>query len=128
MAKKILIVEDNERNRLLMVDILKYYGYDVMEASDGEPGLKMAREQKPDLIFLDMQMPQMDGFAFIQRFKSEPALKNVKVIVVTSFAMKGDKEKILALGADDYIPKPIDTRLLPKLVEKYIGPSGKVLP
>lgn len=121
MAKKILIVEDNEKNRLLMADILKYRGYEVLEAEDGEKGIKMAMEHKPDLILLDMQMPVMDGFSFIKNIKNTPELENIKLIAVTSFAMKGDKEKILQTGADDYLSKPIDTRQLPKIVEKYIG-------
>lgn len=123
MVKKILVVEDNEKNRLLMADILKYHGYEVLEAEDGQKGLRMASQFKPDLILLDMQMPAMDGFSFIKEIKKDPGLKNLKIIAVTSFAMKGDKEKILALGADDYISKPIDTRQLPKIIEKHIGPA-----
>ncbi|MDD5730698.1 MAG: response regulator [Candidatus Omnitrophica bacterium] len=125
MPKKILIVEDNEKNRLLMSDILKYYGYEIMEAENGERGLKMSRENKPALVLLDLQMPILDGFDFVKECRNDPALKDLKIIAVTSFAMKGDNEKIMQLGADGYITKPIDTRQLPKLVEKYIGASGK---
>jgi two-component system, cell cycle response regulator DivK len=121
MAKKILIVDDNEQNRLLMSDILEYRGYEISQAEDGEKGISMARQLKPDLILLDMQMPGIDGFAAAKMLKSDPLTKDIKIIVVTSLAMKGDKEKILALGVDDYIAKPIDTRQFPVLVEKYIG-------
>lgn len=121
MARKILVVEDNEKNRLLITDILTYHGYEVLEAEDGQKGLKMASESKPDLILLDMQMPVMDGIAFIKEIKKDPKLKNLKIIAVTSFAMKGDREKILALGVDDYISKPINTRELPKIIEKHVG-------
>jgi two-component system, cell cycle response regulator DivK len=123
MAKKILIVDDNENNRLLMSDILQYRGYEILEAEDGGKGISMARELKPDLILLDMQMPGIDGFAAARMLKSDPLTKDIKVIVVTSFAMKGDREKIIALGVDDYVAKPIDTRQFPILVEKYIGPA-----
>jgi len=123
MAKKILIVDDNENNRLLMSDILQYRGYEILEAEDGGKGISMARELKPDLILLDMQMPGIDGFAAAKMLKSDPLTKDIKVIVVTSFAMKGDREKIIALGVDDYVAKPIDTRQFPVLVEKYIGPA-----
>lgn len=121
MAKKILIVEDNPKNRLLLTDILKYHGYEVIEVKDGKTGLAMAGENKPDLILLDMQMPVMDGFSFVEEIKKMPDLKDIKIIVITSFAMKGDRERILQLGADEYISKPIDTRRLPQIVKKFIG-------
>ncbi|MFA5115378.1 MAG: response regulator, partial [Candidatus Omnitrophota bacterium] len=88
---------------------------------DGEKGIGMARELKPDLILLDMQMPGMDGFSAVKMLKSDPLTKDIKVIAVTSLAMKGDREKIIALGVDEYVPKPIDTRQFPVLVEKHIG-------
>ncbi|MFA4984888.1 MAG: response regulator [Candidatus Omnitrophota bacterium] len=121
MAKKILIMDDNEDNRLLMSDILQYRGYEILEADDGEKGIGMAREFKPDLILLDMQMPGMDGFSAVKMLKSDPLTKDIKVIAVTSLAMKGDREKIISLGVDEYVPKPIDTRQFPVLVEKHIG-------
>jgi CheY-like chemotaxis protein len=123
MAKKILVIDDNDNNRLLMSDILQYRGYEISEASDGGKGIEMARELKPDLILLDMQLPGIDGFSAAKILKDDPLTKDIKIIVVTSLAMKGDKEKILALGVDDYIAKPIDTRQFPSLVEKYIGPA-----
>ncbi len=121
MAKKILIIDDNEKNRLLMSDILQYRGYEILQTGDGEKGVSMARQFKPDLILLDMQMPGIDGFTVAKILKSDALTKDIKVIAVTSLAMKGDKERILALGVDDYIAKPIDTRQFPVLVEKYIG-------
>jgi CheY-like chemotaxis protein len=127
MAKKILIIDDNDNNRLLMSDILQYRGYEILEADGGEKGVNMARELKPDLILLDMQMPGMDGFAATKILKDDPATRDIKIIVVTSLAMKGDKEKIIAMGVDDYVAKPIDTRQFPVLVEKYIGPAGSVI-
>jgi len=120
MHRKILVVEDNEQNRILMRQLLKYHGYDVLEAADGAAGLKMAGEDMPDLILLDLQMPVMGGFAVIQKMRETPALRALKVIAVTSFAMKGDREKALAAGFDEYVTKPIDTRKFIQLVKKFL--------
>ena len=120
MHRKILVVEDNEQNRILMRQLLKYHGYDVLEAADGAAGLKMAGEHLPDLILLDLQMPVMGGFAVIQKMRETPALSALKVIAVTSFAMKGDREKALAAGFDEYVTKPIDTRKFIQLVKTFI--------
>jgi CheY-like chemotaxis protein len=121
MGKKILVVEDNDKNRRLITDILNYYGYVVMEAANGEEGINLAREFKPDLIFMDMQMPIMDGFTAIKILKNDPTTKHIKIIAITSFAMVGDKERILSAGADEYIPKPVNTMELPARVEKLLG-------
>ena len=121
MAAKILVVEDNAQNRLLMVDILKCHGYEVLEAKDGAEGIQMAAELQPDLILLDMQMPVMDGIQAARLLKSNPATRSIKILAVTSFAMKGDRERILEAGADEYIAKPINTRQLPELVRRMLG-------
>jgi len=121
MALKILIVEDNDKNRLLIKDILLYYGYEVLEAENGEQGVASAKKHLPDLILMDIQMPVMDGFKALAILKSDAATKSIRVLAMTSFAMKGDKEKIMQAGFDDYIAKPIDTRKLPALVKKYAG-------
>jgi CheY-like chemotaxis protein len=121
MPAKVLIVEDNAQNRLLMVDILACHGFEVFEAGDGEEGIRMARELTPDLILLDMQMPVMDGIQAAKILKQDPATRGIKILAVTSFAMKGDRERILSAGADEYIAKPIDTRQLPVIVKKLLG-------
>lgn len=121
MPKKILVVEDNEKNRRMIRDVLMYHGFEVIEAENGEEGIKMAREYKPDMILKDMQMPVMDGFAAASILKNDPETKGVKIMAVTSFAMIGDKERILAEGADDYISKPINTRELPEKIRKILG-------
>ncbi len=118
--KKILVVEDNEKNLALFRDILLYYGYEVLEAENGAMGVKTAQERLPDLILLDIQMPVMDGFAALKILKEAPETRNIKVIALTSFAMAGDREKIMAAGFDDYISKPINTRTLPELIKKYL--------
>jgi len=117
---KILIVEDNEKNRRMMRDILTYHGYEIIEAENGEEAIKMAKEFNPELILMDMQMPVMDGFAATSILKNDPETRRIKIIAVTSFAMVGDKEKILQAGAGDYISKPLNTRELPERVRKIL--------
>ena len=120
MSKRILVVEDNERNRILLRDVLRYHGYKVIEAENGAGAVKLAKEDMPDLIFLDIQMPVMDGFKALKILKDMPETKNIKVIALTSFAMAGDREKIMQAGFDHYISKPIDTRKLPLIVKQYL--------
>ena len=120
MARKILIVEDNENNRILLRDVLVFNGYTVLEACDGAAGVKMAREQRPDIILMDLHMPVMDGFTALRVLKEDPATKDLGIIAVTSLAMRGDKEKIIEAGFDDYIAKPVDTRQLPVTVENNL--------
>ncbi len=121
MAKKILVIEDNDKNRKLIRDVLRYHSYEIIEAENGEEGVKKAKEHLPDLILLDIQMPVMDGFDTIKALKGSPETKNIKVIAFTSFAMVGDRERMLKAGFDDYISKPIDTRQLPEIIKKHIG-------
>ena len=121
MPEKILVVEDNEQNRILMRQILTYHGYEVLEAADGLTGLEMARAHMPALILLDIQMPVMNGFMVIRELRNNPELRKIKVIAVTSFAMKGDREKALQAGFDEYVTKPIDTRKFPELVKQVLS-------
>lgn len=121
MSWKILIVEDNDKNRVLIGDILRHYGYEVMEAANGVEGIRMAREYSPDLILMDMHMPVMNGFTAIKVLRNDPTTMHIKIIAVTLFAMRGDRERILSAGADVYIAKPIDTRQLPVIVERVLG-------
>jgi two-component system, cell cycle response regulator DivK len=121
MKKKILIVEDIPMNMRLIRDILAYYGYEIIEAENGEEAVRIASEQKPDLIIMDLQMPVMNGFEAIKILRSDPVTKDINVIAVTSFAMAGDREKVLAAGFDDYISKPLNTRELPEMVKRMLG-------
>jgi two-component system cell cycle response regulator DivK len=121
VSKKILVIEDNDKNRMLIRDILQYHAYEVIEAENGKIGVELAIKHLPDLILMDIQMPVMDGFAAIALLKDDPDTKSIKVLALTSFAMKGDKEKIMQAGFDDYIAKPIDTRKLPEIVKKYLA-------
>ena len=120
MPQKILIVEDNENNRSLFRDILTYHGYEITVASDGQEGVDTARTLAPDLILMDIQMPGMDGLTAGSILKGDPATNGLKIVALTSFAMRGDREKILAAGFDGYLSKPINTRELPVLVKKWL--------
>jgi CheY-like chemotaxis protein len=120
MPHKILIVEDNENNRILLGDLLSFHGHDVSVASDGQEGVDLARELMPDLILMDIQMPGMDGMTASGILKGDPVTSRLKIIALTSFAMQGDQEKFLAAGFDGYLSKPISTRELPGLVNQWL--------
>ncbi len=120
MAARILIVEDNEKNRRLLRVLLEYHGYEISEAENGESGVHAAREQLPDLILMDIQMPVLDGFGALAALRELPTTRAIKIVALTSFAMAGDRERIIQAGFDDYIPKPIDIRALPVAVAKYL--------
>jgi len=115
------LIEDNEQNRILMRKVLFHHGYEMLEAKDGLTGLAMARAHMPDLILLDIQMPVMNGFLVIRELRNDPKLVKIKTIAVTSFAMKGDREKALQAGFDEYVTKPIDTRSFPELVKQVLS-------
>ena len=124
MGHRILVVEDNVQNRMLVKDVLEFYGHEIIEAEDGQEGIDMAKKYKPDLVLMDIQMPVMDGFTAVKIIRSNPDTKNIKTIAVTSFAMSGDKERIKEAGFDHYISKPIDTRKLPGLVKSFLSQGG----
>ena len=120
MPHTILIVEDNKNNCTLLKDILVYHGYDIAVASDGNEGVAMARKLMPDLILMDIQMPGMDGMTASAVLKGDPATSRLKIIALTSFAMQGDQEKFLAAGFNGYLSKPVNTRELPALIDRWI--------
>ncbi len=103
----ILIVEDNPANMKLAVFLLQHAGYNVLSAADAESGLALAREQHPDLILMDIQLPGMDGLAAIELLKRDEATRAIPVIVLTALAMKGDEARIREAGCDGYIAKPM---------------------
>jgi CheY-like chemotaxis protein len=111
----ILVIEDNEMNRSLLRQVLTFHGYEVFEAESGEKGITLAKKNTFALIMLDIQMPFMDGFTTASILKNDPLTKDVPIIAVTSYAMKGDREKVLEAGIDDYISKPINIRQLPDI-------------
>ena len=120
MTKKILVVEDNAKNRILLKDLLNYYGYDVIEAVNGDDGVRMATEHNPDLILMDIQMPVMDGLTALNALKATKGTGNMKIVALTSFAMKGDRETLIQSGFDGYMSKPVDTRELPEVIRKLL--------
>jgi CheY-like chemotaxis protein len=120
MPQTILIVEDNMNNCTLLRDILSFHGYEIAVASDGNEGVALARKLMPDLILMDIQMPNMDGMTAGGILKGDPATSGLKIIALTSFAMRGDKEKFLAARFDDYLSKPISTRELPGRVKRWL--------
>ncbi len=121
MAFKILIVEDNEFNCTLLKDILTFHEYEVTVATNGFEGVALARTLKPDLIFMDIQMPGIDGITAGHLLKESPETSGLKIIALTSFAMEGDRGKLMAAGFYAYLSKPIDTRELPILLKSWLN-------
>ena len=117
---RILYIEDNPENRLLMRRILMSEGYEMDEAFDGASGLEQAAANPPDLILMDINLPELDGYEVTARLKQLPNMAGVPVIAVTANVMKGDREKTLAAGCDGYIQKPIDIDLLPSQIESFL--------
>ena len=121
MAKVILIVEDEPKNLKLVRDLLRVRGYTTIEATDGKQGVESAKDRKPDLILMDIQMPVMDGLEATRILKADATTKNIPVLALTSDAMKGDKEKILEAGCDGYLAKPLDIKELLEKVAEYLS-------
>jgi CheY-like chemotaxis protein len=120
MPGKILVIEDNDRNRKLIKILLEANKYSVIEAQTGEEALKYLQDDKPDLILLDIQLPNMDGLTLTKMLRSDQETKDIPIVAVTAYAMKGDKERMLEAGCDAYVSKPIDTRELPVIVANII--------
>ncbi len=120
MKARILLIEDNEQNRYLLTFLLEQHGYEVVPAVSGSQGLELAAKVSPDLILLDIQLPGMDGYAVARALKSDSRLKSVPIVAVTSYAMVGDREKVLAAGAEGYIEKPINPDTFTEEVEGFI--------
>jgi two-component system, cell cycle response regulator DivK len=120
MNKCILVVEDQEDNRRILRDLLTSRGYELVEAKDGEQALALAQHQRPDLILMDVQIPVIDGYEVTRRIKSNPALRDIPIIVVTSYALSGDESKARAAGCNGYVSKPYSTRQLLAKIREYI--------
>jgi two-component system, cell cycle response regulator DivK len=120
MSKRILFVEDQEDNRQILRDLLSSAGYEMAEAWDGEAGVKAAKEQGPDLVLMDIQLPLMDGHEATRRIKADPELKNIPVVVVTSYALSGDDSKGREAGCDAYVTKPHSPRQLLAKIREFL--------
>jgi two-component system cell cycle response regulator DivK len=120
MAATILIVEDNELNMKLLHDLLKAYGYNILQTREGMEALKLARQHKPDLILMDIRLPDVSGLEVTKWIKDNDALKAIPIIAVTSFAMKGDEEKFREGGFDAYVAKPIFAADFLKTIQHFL--------
>lgn len=116
---KVLVVEDDTLNMELVVEIIKAAGFEVSKAWNGKEAVGMAEKQVYDLIIMDIQLPDMDGVETANIIKSKPGHRDVPVIALTAFAMKGDRERFLGAGFSDYVPKPVDVDAFMKALEKY---------
>ncbi len=122
-GKKVMIVEDNELNMKLFHDLLEAHGVETIQARDGKNVLALAREHKPDLVLMDIQLPEVSGLDITKWLKEDDELKSIPVIAVTAFAMKGDEQKIREGGCEDYISKPISVIKFIETVQKYLVPQ-----
>jgi len=121
MAKKILVVEDDTDNRRIVIKVLTVEGYEVVEATDGIEALAQARAAQPDLILMDLALPNLDGWEATRRLKSDPATRAIPVVALTAIAMSGDEERARAAGCDDYIAKPARPMMIREVVKRHIG-------
>jgi len=120
MSKRILVVEDQEDNRQILRDLLGSVGYALIETDNGETAVALAAQHKPDLILMDIQLPIMDGYEATRRIKSDPALRAIPIIVITSYALSGDEAKARAAGCDAYVTKPYSPRQLLAAIRSHL--------
>lgn len=121
VAKKVLIVEDNELNMKLFHDLLDAHGYETVQTRNGLDALSLAREHRPDLILMDIQLPEVSGLEVTRWLKDDTDLREIPIIAVTAFAMKGDEERIRSGGCEAYISKPISVGSFLQTVKQFIG-------
>ena len=121
MTKTVLIVEDNELNMKLFHDLLEAHGYATLQTAQRHRGLELAREHRPDLILMDIQLPEVSGLEVTKWLKEDDELKSIPVIAVTAFAMKGDEERIREGGCEAYLSKPISVAKFLETVRTYLG-------
>jgi len=122
-ARKILYIEDNEYNRKIVRQLVSHTPYQLLEAVDGESGVTVAQQELPDLILMDVQLPKMSGLDATRALKGDPRTRHIPIIVITSFALSGDREKAAEAGADSYLAKPYSPRELMALVRQYLPVS-----
>lgn len=118
--KRILIVEDNDLNLKLFRDLLGAHGYETLETKDGFEALTITKEQRPDLILMDIQLPEISGLDVTRRIKEDPMIADIPIVAVTAFAMKDDEEKILSAGCQAYLSKPISIGPFLHTVKKFL--------
>jgi two-component system cell cycle response regulator DivK len=123
MTKTVLIVEDNELNMKLFNDLLEAHGYKTLKTASGSEAMELARAHKPDLVLMDIQLPEVSGEVVTEWMKADPELKHIPIVAVTAFAMKGDEERIRAKGCEAYLSKPISIGKFIETVRIYAGPA-----
>ncbi|HYU17160.1 MAG TPA: response regulator [Chloroflexota bacterium] len=123
MSGRVLIVEDHEDNRRIVRDLLTSVGYEVLEAVSGEEGVALAEAERPDLILMDIQLPGLDGYEATRQIKANPALREIPIIAVTSYALSGDDVKAREAGCDAYVTKPFSPRDLLAKIREYLPSS-----
>ena len=128
MMKKVLIIEDNEQNMYLFSFLLEQNGHRVVQAENGLKGMALAKDEKPDVILLDIQLPDMNGYEIAQKLRKNPQTEDIPIIAVTSYAMVGDREKTIESGCTGYIEKPINPDTFLSEINRFIantGPGGQ---
>ena len=124
LGKTILLVEDNEDNRIIYSTVLRHVGYTVVEAEDGLRALELARETRPDLILMDISIPQMDGWEATRILRLDPTMKDTPIIALTAHALPDDRERAAQIGFTSYLAKPVEPRMVLAEVRKWIGGEG----
>jgi len=124
MKKRVLVIEDNEQNIYLVTYLLENAGFEVTQALDGRTGINFAASQSFDLIVLDIQLPEMDGYEVARTLRATPALEKIPIVAVTSHAMAGDREHVLEAGCTEYIEKPIDPFTFVQSIARHIDTGG----
>ena len=120
MSKRILVIEDTEDNRQIIRDLLSSVGYELIEAMDGVSGVALAQKERPDLILMDIQLPEIDGYEATRRIRAIPELAKVPIIAVTSYALSGDEAKTREAGCDGYVAKPFSPRQLLAKIREFL--------
>jgi len=119
-AARILVIEDHEDNRRIVRDLLTSRGYEIVEAATGVDGVQLAIAQRPDLILMDIDLPDIDGYEATRRLKADPALRSIPVVAVTSYALSGDEARAMAAGCEAYVAKPFSPRALLAKVQELV--------
>ena len=117
----ILIVEDNEKNMKLVRDVLQFKGYQTIEAMTGNEGVRLAKERKPDLVLMDIQLPDIDGITALGQIRADPETKGIPVLAVSASVMPDDQQRIQASGFDAFVTKPINVKQFVETVERFVG-------
>ena len=123
MPRTILLVEDHEDNRIVYRTILEHVGYTVLLAGDGPEGVRLAREQRPDLILMDVSIPLMDGWTATSVLKANPETASIPIVALTAHALAGDRERAKEVGCDGYLAKPVEPRRVLEEVRRFLGPE-----